>query len=379
MSIEKKIQELLERAKPMAPVQEPVIKQGNSDVDHAGQADVENLGSEHAGAASSANAGAAFPRMGDQSGGEKAPVMQGSSKVGDPTDDEEDLSGEGAGNSPGQAASARAGAATPLPTSKSGGEMAPVMQGSSNTPTPGQNEDDQSWKDELNTVFEEAGLSQDAIEKIVSIFENAVTARLDAEIEAASDTLAETVNELADARNSDLFESVNEFLNYAVEQWMEQNQLAVEQGLRVEIAESFISDLKQVFVEHNIDVPADAYDPLMQANSKIEELESQLNAAVAEKVKLAEEKRTLERHRIVERVSSDMVATDAEKFAKLVEEVEFDNAQSFEEKAVALKSRYFPKGGTSYTPLQEDASEPLNEPTQLIESVVKAISKSAKR
>jgi len=379
MSIEKKIQELLERASPMAPVQDPVLKQGTSDIDHQGQADVENLGSEHAGAASSANAGAAFPRKGDQSGGEKAPVMQGTSKVGDPTDDEEDLSGEGNGNSPGQAASARAGRATPLPTSKAGGEMAPVMQGSSNLPTPGQNESDESWKEELNAVFEEAGLSQDAIEKVVEIFESAVTARVEAEIEAASDTLAETVNELAETKSNDLFEAVNEFLNYAVEQWMEQNELAVEQGLRIEIAESFIADLKQVFVEHNINVPDEAYDPLIEAKSKIEELESQLNAAVADKVKLAEANRTLERQRIVERVSSDMVATDAEKFAKLVEEVEFDSAQSFEEKATALKGRYFPKGGVSTPPLQEDASEPLNEPTQLIESVMKAISKSAKR
>src|SRR5574343_203356 len=142
MSIEKKIQQLLERATPMAPVQEPVIKQGTSDIDHQGQADVENLGSEHAGAASSANAGAAFPRASDQQGGEKAPVMQGSSEL----------------------------------------------------PTPGQNESDDSWKEELRGVFAEANLSEDSIEKVLAICENAVAARVEAEIEAASDTLAETVN-----------------------------------------------------------------------------------------------------------------------------------------------------------------------------------------
>lgn len=377
MSIEKKIQELLERATPMAPVQEPVIKQGSSDIDQMGQADVENLGSEHSGVASSANAGKAFPRPTDQSGGETAPVMQGSSKVTD--EDEEDLSGEGDSNVPGQMASAKAGAAIPLPTSKTGGEMAPVMQGSSMTPTPGQNESDDSWKEEIRAVFAEANLSDASIEKVMEIFEQAVTARVEAEIEAASDTLAETVNELADVRNTELFESVNEFLNYAVEQWMEQNQLAVESGLRTEIVESFISDLKSVFVEHNINVPDEAYDPLMAANQKIEELESQLNAAVADKVKLAESNRTLERQRIVERVSGDMVATDAEKFAKLVEEVEFESAESFEEKAFALKQRYFPKTSGSNSLPHDDASEPMNENTTLVESVVKAISKSVKR
>jgi hypothetical protein len=378
MSIEQKVKELLERASPMAPYQEPVIQQGNSVIDHQGQADVENLGSERAGVASSANAGAAFPNPNSQSGGERAPVMQGNSKVQD--EDEEDLSGEGDGNVPGQAASAKAGRALPLPTSKSGGEMAPVMQGSSNLPTPGQNEADESWRDELAAVFTEAGLSEDAIAKVVSIFEDAVAARVETEIEAASDTLAETVNELADARNEQLFESVNEYLNYAVEQWMDVNTVAVEDGLRSEIAESFIDGLKTLFTEHYIDVPQEKYDPLVKATEEIEDLQAQLNAAIEEKVKLTEQNRTLERHRIVERVSGDMVATDAEKFGKLVEDVEYDDAESFEEKVVALKQRYFPKGGMSNSNLQEsDASGLDNEPTTLVESVVKAISKSVKR
>lgn len=378
MSIEQKVKELLERAKPMAPVQDAPIPQGTSVIDHQGQADVENLGSERAGVASSANAGAAFPNPNSQSGGEKAPVLQGNSKVQD--EEEEDLSGEGSGNVPGQAASAKAGGALPLPGSKSNGEMAPVPQGSSNLPTPGQNEEDESWKDELNDIFVEAGLSEEAIAKVVAVFESAVAARVEVEIEAASDTLAETVNELADVRNEQLFESVNEYLNYAVEQWMDANTVAVETGLRTEIAESFIEGMKVLFKEHYIEVPNDKYDPLVEATARIEELESKLNAAVADTVKLSEQNRTLERHRIVERVSGDMVATDAEKFAKLVEDVEFDTAESFEEKTVALKQRYFPKGGASNLPLQEtDTGEPMGEGTTLVESVVKAISKSVKR
>lgn len=379
MSIESKIKELLERATPQPAVQDPILKQGSSDIDHKGQADVEVLGSEMSGVASSANAGGAAPTPGSNQGGEKGVVMQGSSKVRD--DEEEDLSGDGDANRPGVAASAKAGAAAPLPGSKSGGEMAPVLQGSSKEPTPGQMESDDSWKDELAAVFTEAGLSESSQEAVIAIFEKAVTSRVEAEIEAASDSLAEAVNELADSRNENLYEAVNEFLNYAVEQWMEANEVAIEKGLRAELAESFINNLKQVFVEHYIDVPAEKYDALQASNARIEELESQLNDSMSKTAKLAEEKRALERKQIVERAAADMVATDKEKFGKLVEDVDFDTAESFAEKVGALKDRYFPKGGASKPHLQETASESVfnGDSVSLVESAVKAISKSVKR
>lgn len=379
MSVENTIQKLLERAVPKAAGQEGRIAQGSSNIDHQGQADVEVLGTNKVGVAASANAGGAAPLPGSNQGGEKGLVKQGASDLSsEGQEDEEDLSGDDTSqNAPGVAASAKAGSAAPLPGSNSGGEMTPVLQGSSKLPTPGQNEEADAA---FAAAMTEAGIPAEAQAKLKEAFEAAVTARVEAEIEAASDTLAEAVQELADANSQELYASVNEYLNYAVETWMEQNALAIETGLRTEIVESFIDGLKTLFVEHAIEVPEESYDPLVAATAKVEELEAKLNESMAAVVKLTESTRTLERRQIVERATKDMVATDAEKFSKLVEDVEFESVEAYTEKIDQMKVRYFAKDTSGSKPTLTEASTVVDAaPDETITSYVKALSKTAKR
>jgi hypothetical protein len=391
MAIEDKIKAILERATPGSGAGDGIINQGTSVIDHKGTGDVEVLGVERVGQNASAKAGGAKPLPGSNSGGETAVVMQGSSKVKD--EDEEQLGTPGNDRAPGKAASALAGGAKSLPGSNGGGEGV-ITQGSSATPTPGQpgspgnvgavgmpaGQQDEEAQAEFNAVLAEAGISEDAQTKLAEAFEKAVVARVEKEIEAASDTLAEAVQELAEANSKELFESVNAYLNYAVEQWMEQNKLAVETGLRAELTESFITGLKNLFVDHYIEMPDEKYDALAESVKKTETLESQLNEAIAKTVALTEEKRTLERRQIVERASVGMVATEAEKFAKLVEDVEFENTDSFAEKISVMKERFFQNDGKSKATLTETVeNEPAGVETTSVEAYVKAISKTAKK
>jgi len=384
MSVESKIKELLERAAPGPRYQEGIIPQGSSNIDQKGLADVENLGSEKAGVAASAAAGPTSLPTGQNPGSGEGVVMQGSSQVKDP--DEEDLAATGQTQG-GKLASAKAGPAAPLPGSNAGGETAVVVQGSSGEATPGQGGTPalatgqiESANADFEKALTEAGIPESAQAALKEAFEKVVVARVEAEIENASDTLAEAVQSLAEAKYQELYEAVNEYLNYAVETWMEKNQVAIEAGLRTEIAEDFISGLKDLFEEHAIEIPEENFDPLKKALADKEELEAKLNESMQQVVKLTESQRTLERRQIVERVTKDMVATDAEKFVKLVEDVEFDTPESFAEKLALHKTRYFSKDAGSKTSLTESSSTELPATVDpSIELYVSALRKTAKR
>lgn len=372
MTVEAKIRQLMERAVPNPPMQEPRIPQGSSIIDQEGQDDVEDLGSAKAGAAASAEASTTGLPTGQKPGSGEPITMQGSSETKDP--DEEDLSDEG-DLKLGVVASAKAGAAIPYPTSNPGGEKTIQKQGSSDTPTPGQAIEEP----EFMKAMEDAQIPESARAALQEAFEKAVVSRVEKELEDASTTLAETVHELAEVKSQELYESVNEYLNYAVETWMEKNTLAIEQGLRSEIVESFISGLKDLFESHAIEVPEEKYDALKESNAKVEELTTKLNESIESVVRLTEANRTLERRQIVERVTKEMVATDAEKFTKLVEDVEFDSPESFEEKLGTMKSRYFAKNSESKSNLSESVSKTAPEADEVISTYTKALSKTAKR
>ena len=388
MAIGKKVKELLERAVPQSGAGEPIIKQGSSDIDQKGQADVENLGSERMGERSSALAGTAkaLPISNAQAHGEKALIKQGSSdEDSEGTGDEEDLGNPGDDRSPGKFASAKAGAAKPLPTSNSGGETALIKQGSSDLATPGQGgmqmapgQQDEETQAALDAILSEAGLNDEVRAQLSAVFEKAVVARLEVEVAAASETLAEAVEELAEAQAQDLYSAVNEYLNYAVEEWAKNNQLAIENGLRTEIAESFIKALKVVFEDHNIEMPDESIDPLQEALKRTEELEGKLNESMAKTVELTEQNRSLERRQIVEGATRGMTDVDAEKFAKLVEDVEYETQESFTEKIGQMKDRFFAKASDSKTTISEESVAGEGEPTTIVEVVAKQLKRSSK-
>ena len=198
-----------------------------------------------------------------------------------------------------------------------------------------------------NLFASEADLSEDFKNKAASLFEAVVIARVAHEVEQMEDVLAEAaVDTIAEIEN-ELVEKVDSYLSYVAEHWMEQNQVAIVEGLRAEVTEDFISGLKVLFKEHYIEVPEEKYDVLGEMQAQIEELTAKLNETISEAVELNTALIESKRDVVFNKVTSDLANTEAEKLRGLVEAVEFDNEEIFEQKLSVIKNNYFPKSGNS--------------------------------
>ena len=204
--------------------------------------------------------------------------------------------------------------------------------------------DDIDLSDDVKAlVSSDADLSEEFKDKAATIFEAAVKTRikeqtkiLEAQFEKKLASETETVKEA-------MVEKVDSYLNYVVEEWMKENELAVERGIRTEIAEDFITGLKGLFKEHYIDVPEEKYNVLDDLTSQVKDLESKLNEQIEKNVVLSKDANELTRASLVVSVSEDLADTEKEKFASMAENVEFDSAEKFAEKLETIKESYFPK------------------------------------
>lgn len=190
-------------------------------------------------------------------------------------------------------------------------------------------------------VNEEATLSDEFRGKAGAIFEAVLTSKLTQEIERLEGEYAQNLEEEVSEIQSSLVEKVDSYLNYVVENWMKENELSVTEGLRTEIAEEFMTSLQSVFKEHYIEVPEGKVDLVDELSSQVAELEESLNKTTEENIRLYESTQSLERAEIVRRHSSGLAETEAEKLSSLVEDIEFDNAESFEMKVSVVKESYF--------------------------------------
>ena len=197
-------------------------------------------------------------------------------------------------------------------------------------------------KTQLDSIFGE-DLSEEFRTKATSIFEAAVIARVNNEMEMVTSRLEEqTATQLVEFKEA-LVEKVDGYLNYVVEQYMEENELAIESGLRTEIAEDFIQGMKTLFKEHFIEVPEEKYDVLEEMQSKSEDLQSQLDESITQSIELAKELNALKASAILDEQTKDLAATEAEKLKKLIEGVDFDSEDLYREKVSVIKENYFPK------------------------------------
>ena len=203
-------------------------------------------------------------------------------------------------------------------------------------------EDDADISNQLNLIFGEE-LSEEFKQKATSIFEAAVIARVNNEMEKVVVKLEEqTATQLNEYKEA-LVAKVDDYLSYVVEQWMEENQLAVESGLRTEIAEDFISGLKTLFTEHYIEVPEEKYDVLDDLQTVSESLEAKLNEEVSKNIAISKELAELKATIVFEEQTKDLADTEVEKLKKLVEGVDFENEELYREKVSVIKENYFPK------------------------------------
>ena len=188
----------------------------------------------------------------------------------------------------------------------------------------------------------EGDLSEEFKSKAATIFEAAVKSKVRSEVERMEDEYKTELEENITATKDELTEKVDTYLNYVVEEWMKENELAIERGLKGEIAEDFISGLKQLFEDHYVDVPDEKYDVLEAQSEKISELEGRINEMMEEQIQSKSENAELVKEQVMSEVSSDLADTEVEKFKGLVEDVDFSNAASYREKLETLKESYFP-------------------------------------
>ena len=199
----------------------------------------------------------------------------------------------------------------------------------------------------------EGDLSEEFKSKAATIFEAAVKSKVRSEVERMEDEYKTELEENITTTKDELTEKVDTYLNYVVEEWMKENELAIERGLKGEIAEDFISGLKQLFEDHYVDVPDEKYDVLEAQSEKISELEGRINEMMEEQIQSKSENAELVKEQVMSEVSSDLADTEVEKFKGLVEDVDFSNAASYREKLETLKESYFP-AATPTTLTEED-------------------------
>ena len=186
-------------------------------------------------------------------------------------------------------------------------------------------------------------LSEEFKTKAATVFESAVNSKVK---EIAETMEVEVQNnyeqDIANAK-AELTEKVDSYLSYVVEEWMKENEIALERGIKGEIAEDFITGLKKLFAEHYIDVPDERYNVLEDQAAKIESLEKKLNEQIEKNVELNKDNAVKTRNEIMSEVASDLADTAKEKFAKLAEEIEWSNADTFKSKCETIKESYFGK------------------------------------
>ena len=196
-------------------------------------------------------------------------------------------------------------------------------------------------KDDIDALVGDADLSEEFKQKAATIFEAAITSKVNAEKERLQSEYDTKFEEEISKSKSELTEKVDSYLNYVVEEWMKENKLALERGIKGEIAEDFISGLKKLFEDHYIDVPDEKYDVLEDQASKIDDLEKKLNEEIEKNVEMNKVNGSYKRQEIIDEHSKDLADTAKEKFDSLVEGVEYSSEEDFAQKVKTIKESYF--------------------------------------
>jgi hypothetical protein len=204
-------------------------------------------------------------------------------------------------------------------------------------------EDSLDIKSDVDALIGDSDLSEEFKQKAATIFEAAIKSKVKAEAKRLEGEYETKLQENTESHKAEMVEKVDSYLNYVVEEWMKENQIAIERGIKGEIAEDFIGGLKKLFEDHYIDVPDEKYNVLEDQASKIEELEKKLNESIDKNVELNKANGELKRQDIIDETSEDLADTAKEKFNKLAEEVEYSNEDDFRTKVKTIKESYFGK------------------------------------
>jgi len=244
----------------------------------------------------------------------------------------------------------------------------------------GEDDLEEDFSAELATLFDgNENLSEEFRGKAASLFEAMVSASVNVKVAALEEALIEEASDLMEEFKTELVEKVDSYLTYVAEQYIAENELVVENGLRSDITESFIAGLKNLFSEHYIEVPEEKYDVLGEMQVEIEDLQSRVDQTMTANVELHAENTRLQRESVLIAVTENLAKTDAEKFVSIVADVEFENAEIFEEKLNVIRENYFPKAQPN---TEEKMTDGLDESTEynsspLMEKYSKALDRMA--
>jgi len=241
---------------------------------------------------------------------------------------------------------------------------------------------DVDFTEDLNALVDsEATLSEEFKEKTAVIFEAAIKSKVKEEINRLEGEYETLIEEETQAIRESLVDQVDGYLNYAVETWMQENELAIAGGLRSEIAENFMKGFFDLCQENYIEVPESKVDLVDELAEQVEGLESQLSTSIDEMIEMTQVIESMSRAAIVSEASYDLADTQAEKLAGLVEELDFDDAETFLQKVLVCKESYFGKKiveSDSSIAEEMDSGEPEKEVSPLMDSYLTAIRKTHK-
>ena len=233
-------------------------------------------------------------------------------------------------------------------------------------------------QDDVSALVEGEELSEEFKEKASTIFEAAVQAKVNEVLNQRQVELEEkneeVIAEQVAQHKTEMIDQVNNYLEYVAEEWMKENQLAVEKGIRTEITEGFISGLKNLFEEHYITIPEDKVDVVDDLFGKIEDLEKELNEQIQKGVEMNNELSKFKREKVLQSITSGLSDTQAEKVADLAEGVEDEDVETFEKKVEVIKENYFP---TKEAKTEVDEVDNSNESQELTENTDPVMSKYA--
>ena len=190
-------------------------------------------------------------------------------------------------------------------------------------------------------VSGESDLSEEFKTKAATVFEAAIKSKIGEIAETMEADYNNKLEQESAKAKEELTEKVDSYLSYVVEEWMKENEIALERGIKGEIAEDFITGLKKLFSEHYIDVPDEKYDVLEAQATKIEDLEKKLNEQIEKNVELNKDNADKTKNEVMAEVAADLADTQKEKFAKLAEEIEYSTSEDFKKKCETIKESYF--------------------------------------
>jgi len=238
-------------------------------------------------------------------------------------------------------------------------------------------------KEDIDALLQGENLSEEFVSKATTIFEAAVMSRVEEIAEEVESQMQEQFELAVEELKEDFAAKIDDYLNYMVEEWMKENELAIESGLRSEIVEDFIGGLRNLFAEHYIDIPEEKVDVVQEMAEKVAELEDKLNEEIQKSIEYCKEINEHKKTQAMQAVCEGLTQTQVEKLKSLAESVEFTSEEEFTDKVNVLKEAYAPsniKYGES-TALHEGVEVPEDKPTKvysdpLINAAVNSISKS---